>query len=107
MLKSCSCTTAEIIAIVLSLSLTSIADAEQYNNGGASSCKQTSSTCSIVRSNAATVHQAGPTPPDRRADHHGYAQPGFGRPRQDPRDAWDGYFENPFDNPNYHGSNGG
>jgi hypothetical protein len=24
-------------------------------------------------------------------------------PRQDPRDAWHGYFANPIDNPNYHG----
>ncbi|HEY2535258.1 MAG TPA: hypothetical protein VGJ20_46435 [Xanthobacteraceae bacterium] len=28
-------------------------------------------------------------------------------PQQDPNDAWGGYFANPQDNPNYHGSNGG
>ncbi|HEY2531230.1 MAG TPA: hypothetical protein VGJ20_25425 [Xanthobacteraceae bacterium] len=28
-------------------------------------------------------------------------------PQQDPNDAWDGYFANRQDNPNYHGSNGG
>jgi hypothetical protein len=27
--------------------------------------------------------------------------------RQDGNDPWDGYFTNPQDNPNYHGSNGG
>lgn len=91
----CGCATAAI----LSLSLISVADAEQYNNGTASAY----STYSTVRPKAATVPDTDPT----AADNPVYPWFGFGGPRQDRRDAWDGYFANPFDNPNFHGSNGG
>jgi len=100
-------TVTAIVAVVLSLSLISVADAGQCSKAATSAQKPNYSTCSLVRPKGASMPQIPPALRDESHGYYGFPSPGFGRPRQDPRDAWDGYFANPFDDPNYHGSNGG
>ena len=107
MSKNSGCIAAAIAAAVVSVSLISAADAKPCNTTSASSPKPTPSICSMVRPKALHVPQTFYLFHEGSADYHGYPSPVSGRPRQDPLDAWDGYFANPFDNPNYHGSNGG
>jgi hypothetical protein len=96
-----------IVAVVLSLSLMSAADAGPCSKAGTITQKPNYPTCSLVRPKGASMPQIFPALRDESRDYYGFPWPGFGLPQQDPRDAWDGYFANPLDNPNYHGSNGG
>lgn len=56
--------------------------------------KQATALASASRSSS-QPHYGGLAPPQ-----HAWGAP----PRQDPRDAWHGYFANPIDDPSYYGS---
>jgi hypothetical protein len=92
MFRICGRSTVALVAGGLLLSLVSAADASQCDGAKVGSHEPKYSACWLVR-------------PKTERPNHSWSV--IGQPQQDPRDAWQGYFANPFDNPDYHGSNGG
>jgi hypothetical protein len=89
-----------IVAAVLLLSLAPVANARPCNDA------KSAHAASPMVQPGALYATAAPQAVQRKGGIQN-PQPGYGRPQQDPQDAWDGYFANPLENPNYHGSNGG
>jgi len=92
MFSICGRATVTVVAGSLLLSLISAADASPCDSAKVGSHEPKYSACWIVQP---------------KIGHPDHPWPAVKQPQQDPRDAWGGYFANPFDNPDYHGSNGG